>query len=60
MIKQFMLLKAQGNEDSIDVEWEMNIKHLADAFVKTWDGLTPVAVLPSSKSQLYSVTAWPG
>lgn len=34
-IKQFMLLKSQGN--SVKPEWEHNIKRLADAFVNTWE-----------------------
>jgi lysophospholipase L1-like esterase len=37
MIKQFMLLKAQGNASSINPDWEKNIQRLADAFVKTWN-----------------------
>ena len=36
MIKQFMLLKAQGHGGSIKPAWEENIKRLADAFVSTW------------------------
>jgi len=36
MIKQFMLLKAQGRVDMIKPAWEKNIQRLADAFVKTW------------------------
>ena len=36
MMKQFMLLKAQGNAEYIKPEWEKNIRRLADAFVKTW------------------------
>lgn len=36
MIKQFELLKAQGNYEMINPIWEQNIKRLADAFVSTW------------------------
>ena len=36
MCKQFMLLDAQGNGNSINPIWEKSIKRLADAFVKTW------------------------
>ncbi len=36
MIKQFMLLQAQGNEIFIKPSWEENIQKLADAFVNTW------------------------
>jgi len=36
MVKQFMLLKAQGKAGFIKPEWEVNIQRLADAFVKTW------------------------
>ena len=36
MIKQFMLLKEQGKANIIDVEWETNVRLLADAFVNTW------------------------
>jgi hypothetical protein len=36
MIKQFILLKAQGRADSIKPEWEKNIRRLADAFITTW------------------------
>lgn len=36
MIKQFMLLKAQGHGSEIKESWEQNIKRLADAFVNTW------------------------
>ncbi|MEG2034904.1 MAG: hypothetical protein RR005_01020 [Mucinivorans sp.] len=34
MVKQFMLLKEQGN--TINAEWDSNIRLLADAFVSTW------------------------
>lgn len=37
MVKQFMLLKAQGKADVINPEWEKSIMHLADAFVNTWN-----------------------
>ena len=37
MIKQFMLMKAQGHKSAIKPEWEDNIKRLADAFVRTWN-----------------------
>lgn len=36
MVKQFMLLKAQGKSSDIKPEWEQNIMRLADAFVNTW------------------------
>lgn len=36
MVKQFMLLKAQGKEVKIKPTWEKNIQRLADAFVATW------------------------
>lgn len=36
MIKQFMLLKAQGRGSEISPEWETGIKQVADAFVATW------------------------
>lgn len=36
MVKQFMLLREQGREESIDPDWEMHIRLLADAFVSTW------------------------
>jgi hypothetical protein len=36
MIKQLMLLKAQGHADDINHQWEANIQRLADAFVATW------------------------
>lgn len=35
MVKQFMLMKKQGNP--IAPAWEKNIKQLANAFVKTWE-----------------------
>ena len=34
MVKQFMLLQAQGH--SVHPAWEENIRRLADAFVSTW------------------------
>ncbi len=36
MVKQFMVLKAQGRGDAIKPQWEQSIKRLADAFVATW------------------------
>jgi hypothetical protein len=36
MIKQFMVLKAQGNSSFIKPEWEQSVKQLAEAFVNTW------------------------
>lgn len=36
MVKQFMLLKAQGHADEIKPDWERRVKLLADAFVATW------------------------
>ena len=36
MVKQFMLLKAQGHADEIKPDWERRVKLLADAFVTTW------------------------
>lgn len=36
MVKQFMLLKAQGQTQLIDLQWEESIRRLADAFVDTW------------------------
>ncbi len=36
MIKQFMLLKAQGHAGAIRPDWEQRVKLLADAFVSTW------------------------
>lgn len=36
MIKQFLVLKAQGRAAAIKPEWEQNIQRLADAFVATW------------------------
>lgn len=36
MVKQFMLLKDQGEDKLIDPDWELKIKELADAFVATW------------------------
>lgn len=37
MVKQFMLLKAQGKEQAIDADWEKQVRLLADAFVRTWE-----------------------
>jgi lysophospholipase L1-like esterase len=36
MIKQFMLLKAQGQAEAIKPAWEDAVKQLAQAFVNTW------------------------
>ena len=36
MIKQFMLLKAQGRASAIKPAWEQSMKRLATAFVATW------------------------
>ncbi|MGH2644850.1 MAG: hypothetical protein ACRDE2_12935, partial [Chitinophagaceae bacterium] len=36
MIKQFLLLKAQGHGNLIGLKWELAAKRLAQAFVKTW------------------------
>jgi hypothetical protein len=36
MMKQFLLLKAQGRADTIKPEWEQAVKRLAQAFVDTW------------------------
>lgn len=36
LIKQFMVLKAQGRADAIKKEWERSVERLADAFVATW------------------------
>ncbi|MDD4823302.1 MAG: hypothetical protein PHI48_12190 [Bacteroidales bacterium] len=36
MVKQFMLLKAQGHTSEIKPDWERRVKLLADAFVTTW------------------------
>ena len=36
MIKQFMLLKAQGHAAAIKPAWELSVKQLAQAFVNTW------------------------
>lgn len=36
MIKQFMLLKAQGNAKLIAPGWEQTVRRLADAFANTW------------------------
>lgn len=36
MVKQFMVLKAQGNASVIKSEWEQSVNQLAWAFVKTW------------------------
>lgn len=37
MIKQFLLLKAQGLENQINPDWEKNIQRLADALTRTWE-----------------------
>ena len=36
MVKQFMLLRAQGRGEAIEASWESSIRRLADAFVRTW------------------------
>jgi hypothetical protein len=36
MLKQFLVLKAQGRGDAIQPAWEQNTRRLADAFVTTW------------------------
>ncbi len=36
MVKQFMVLKAQGNSSTIKPEWEQSVNQLAQAFVNTW------------------------
>jgi len=36
LIKQFMVLKAQGNVSAIKPEWEQSVRQLAQAFVDTW------------------------
>lgn len=36
MVKQFMLLKAQGNSSVIKSQWEQSLNQLAQAFVNTW------------------------
>ncbi|MEN6424127.1 MAG: hypothetical protein ABFE13_02095 [Phycisphaerales bacterium] len=36
MIKQFLLLRAQGRGDAVKPSWERNIERVADAFVRTW------------------------
>lgn len=36
MIKQFMLLRQQGNSHWIAPEWEQTVHRLADAFANTW------------------------
>jgi hypothetical protein len=36
MIKQFMILKAQGNSSAIKPEWEQFVSQLAQAFVNSW------------------------
>jgi hypothetical protein len=36
MLKQFMVLQAQGHSNTIKPEWERSIQKLADAFVYTW------------------------
>jgi len=37
MVKQFMLLKAQGNAAAIKPGWEQSVNQLAKAFVNTWE-----------------------
>jgi hypothetical protein len=37
MIKQFMLLKAQGRTNAINSVWEQSARNLAQAFVNTWN-----------------------
>lgn len=37
MVKQFLLLEAQGRATAIRPEWEAAIRRLAQAFMKTWD-----------------------
>jgi hypothetical protein len=37
LIKQFMILKAQGNSSAIKPEWEKAVNQLAQAFVSTWE-----------------------
>ena len=36
MVKQFMLLRAQGRKDAIKSSWEMDVRRVANAFVLTW------------------------
>ncbi len=36
MVKQFMLMKAQGYAGEIKPDWEKRVKHLSEAFVDTW------------------------
>ena len=36
MVKQFLLLQAQGRAEAIKPEWERAVKRLAQAFVNTW------------------------
>jgi hypothetical protein len=36
MMKQFLLLKAQGHTDAIKPAWELSVRRLAQAFVDTW------------------------
>lgn len=36
MVKQFMLLEAQGKKDLIRPEWKEQVRLLAEAFVQTW------------------------
>lgn len=36
MVKQFMLLEAQGKKDLIRPEWKEQVRLLAEAFVETW------------------------
>ena len=37
MVKQFMLLKEQNKGNEIDPNWELHIRILADALIKTWE-----------------------
>ena len=37
MIKQFLVLRAQGREAAIKPEWERAMRRLAQAFADTWD-----------------------
>ncbi len=36
MVKQFMLMRDMGYQNSIKPEWETVVRNLADAFVNTW------------------------
>lgn len=37
MVKQFIVLKAQGKASIISPEWENSVNRLAQAFLKTWE-----------------------